>query len=66
MSDLRRWGVGFSRYASYPINPDLESQWVVAGTSVSYQPNDYRYTWPIPASEMDINPQLKGQQNPGY
>lgn len=66
MSDLRRWGVGFSRYAQYPINPDLESQWVAAGVSVSYQPNDYRYTWPIPASEMDINPQLKGQQNPGY
>ncbi len=25
-----------------------------------------RAIWPIPKVEMDVNPQLKGQQNPGY
>lgn len=25
-----------------------------------------RAVWPIPKVEMDVNPQLKGQQNPGY
>ena len=27
---------------------------------------DSRAIWPIPKAEMDVNPQLKGQQNPGY
>ena len=27
---------------------------------------DSLYTWPIPKTEMDANPQLAGQQNPGY
>lgn len=66
MSDLRRWGVGFSRDGYYPIDPGMEANWVLAGLAVTYQPNDWRYVWPIPAAEMDINPQLKGQQNPGY
>jgi hypothetical protein len=22
--------------------------------------------WPIPKTEIDANPQIKGQQNPGY
>ncbi len=66
MSDLRRWEEGFERYAAYPINPDLERHWVLAGLAVEYKPNDFRYVWPIPASEIDINPQIKNQQNPGY
>ncbi len=66
MSDLRRWGVGFTRDGEYPVNPSMEANWVLAGLAVAYQPNDYRYVWPIPAAEMDINPQLKDQQNPGY
>ena len=66
MSDPRRWGVGFTRDGEYPVNPSMEANWVLAGLAVAYQPNDYRYVWPIPAAEMDINPQLKGQQNPGY
>ena len=27
---------------------------------------DYRCVWPIPKTEIDANPQIKGQQNPGY
>lgn len=67
LSDLRRWGEGFVRDASYDqINPDVEDIFVVAGRDVTYQPDDYRYVWPIPASEIQANPQLDGQQNPGY
>jgi len=28
--------------------------------------DDQRMLWPIPKTEMDANPQLAGQQNPGY
>lgn len=66
MSDLRRWNVGFTRDSEYPINPAIEDYWIKAGIAVKYDPDDFRYVWPIPAAEMDINPQLKGQQNPGY
>lgn len=64
MSDLRRWGLGFERDKEYAINPDFESQMLPAGLAVKYQPNDYRYVWPIPLNEMDVNPHMV--QNPGY
>lgn len=68
MSDLRRWKIGFSRvddvdYASYP---EVSQILVASGTQVQYQPDDHRYTWPIPSGEIQSNPQLKGQQNPDY
>lgn len=66
MSDLRRWGLGFTRTGSYPDNPELESILAPTSVGVTYQAGDYRYTWPIPADEMESNPQLAGQQNPNY
>lgn len=66
MSDLRRWGLGFTRDSSYPISASLPDIFVVVDTQVSYIPGDHRYVWPIPSTEMENNPQLKGQQNPGY
>ena len=67
LSDLRRWGEGFVRDASYSeINPAVEDIFVAAGRNVTYQAGDYRFVWPIPASEIQANPQLDGQQNPGY
>lgn len=66
MSDLRRWNLGFTRDGNYTYNPDVKNIMVYAGLQVSYNPGDYRYVWPIPADEMEINPQLAGQQNPGY
>lgn len=65
MSDLRRWGLGFKRDASYPIS-NLADIFVVVDTQVEYIADDHRYVWPIPNAEMETNPQLKGQQNPGY
>ncbi|MDE7376011.1 MAG: RagB/SusD family nutrient uptake outer membrane protein [Muribaculaceae bacterium] len=73
MSDLRRWKMGFNRYngENYDINSKADYTGVSqiltpAGLEVEYSTTDYRYTWPIPASEINANPQIKGQQNPGY
>jgi hypothetical protein len=65
LSDLRRWGIGFQRDGSYP-NSAIEDLIVKMSLSVKFSETDYRYTWPIPTAEMEINPQLEGQQNPGY
>lgn len=66
ISDLRRWGLGFKRDGSYPLAPETEEAIIVSTANVNFAADDYRYVWPIPSSEMEINPQLKGQQNPGY
>lgn len=70
MSDLRRWGLGFTRVANFSaigsIFADTEDYIATRFNNVSYQPGDYRYVWPIPYREMSVNPQLTGQQNPGY
>lgn len=66
MSDLRRWNLGFQRYGSHDENSALNGVVVAAGREMKYESNDYRFTWPIPKTEMDSNPNLKGQQNPGY
>lgn len=67
ISDLRRWGEGFTRSINYDDTyADAPAVTVVAGRSVEYIPNDHRYVWPIPSMEMQTNPQLAGQQNPGY
>lgn len=66
MSDLRRWNLGFQRYASHLENSSLDGVVVAAGRDMKYDKDDYRFTWPIPKTEMDSNPNLKGQQNRGY
>lgn len=68
MSDLRRWGLGFTRTAAYEtIGFNALVPYVQNITdNVSYQPGDYRFIWPIPYREMSVNPQLAGQQNPRY
>ncbi len=71
MSDLRRWREGFNRTdinyvgtsASYPNAPEVI---VAAGVDVVYTDDDHRYVWPIPSSELQVNPQIASQQNPGY
>lgn len=67
ISDLRRWGLGFTRTANY-VNEyeDVPTILVQVSLNNSYTPGDYRYVLPIPSDEMDANPQLKGHQNPGY
>lgn len=71
MGDLKRWGLGFTRSINYPIVDQLAENSVPLknamnplGGNVKYEAGDTRYTWPIPAAEMDINPQMT--QNPNY
>ncbi len=66
LSDLRRWGLGFARNPEHPENPDIASILVTTTTSVSYAAGDHRFVWPIPSDELQTNPQMAGQQNPGY
>lgn len=67
MSDLRRWKVAWTRDADYDaLNPTITASFLTADKNVKYSADDYRYTWPIPSAEMEVNPQLKGQQNPNY
>lgn len=64
--DLRRWKQGFDRNVPYELNPAIAEIRSPNGLNVRYSDDDYRFVWPIPSSEMEINPQLKGQQNPRY
>lgn len=66
LSDLRRWGLGFKRSYDYPAAWGLDNILVKAGLAIEFAPNDYRYTWPVPSDEIKVNPQMTGQQNPGY
>lgn len=64
MSDLRRWKVAWTRSGKFEYNPDIESIIVRTSNGVHYSADDYRYVWPIPSAEMQVNPQMR--QNPGY
>ena len=66
MSDIRRYGEGFQREPNHDENEDLNDIIVKQGRALKYTANDYRLTWPIPKAEIDANPHLAGQQNPGY
>jgi len=66
MSDIRRYGKGFKREAVHEENEALDAVIVKQGKALQYAADDYRLTWPIPKSELDSNPSLAGQQNPGY
>ena len=66
MSDIRRYGKGFQRKANHDENETLNAIIVKQGRARKYEAGDYRLTWPIPKAEIDANPHLAGQQNPGY
>lgn len=65
LMDLKRWGKGVKRNSA-------QNSGLIWFPGVSYsekldrEANDPRMVWPIPKSEMDANPQLRGYQNPGY
>ena len=63
MSDLRRWHLAMNR-----SNPqeDLSGYLWNSTVSMNFPANSYKFTWPIPLSELQVNPQMAGQQNPGY
>ena len=60
--DMKRLGAkagspGFQRYSKDAV---------VNGTTAGLPVTDHRMTLPIPTSELNSNPIIKGQQNPGY
>lgn len=59
--DLKRYGQGFSR--SSVQDPTVTTD---RGSDLSIQASAYGWLWPIPQAEIDSNPQIKNQQNPGY
>ncbi|MDE6417078.1 MAG: RagB/SusD family nutrient uptake outer membrane protein [Duncaniella sp.] len=61
-ADCRRWKVEFTRVAGLGLGNLI----VTGADNVHYTADDHRYVWPIPADEIQVNPQLVGQQNPGY
>lgn len=68
MSDLKRWQQGWTRTNDFSLLgvPTLNDVIDPAYIGVTYTATDNRYVWPIPQDEMSVNPQLDGQQNPGY
>lgn len=69
ISDLRRWGLGFGRsvdYSNYVEYQDVPLIIVPDGANIAYSAGDHRFILPIPTGEMETNPNLNGQQNPGY
>jgi hypothetical protein len=61
--DIKRYGKDVQRSAAQVRSaiylPDTYESFYKANS-------DYRFLWPIPQSEVDANPQIKNQQNPGY
>lgn len=55
--DICRWHLGPSEAAYYgsALNINGPLQW-----------NDKTYSWPIPLQELNSNPKMAGEQNPGY
>lgn len=65
LMDLKRWNQAMRR------TPAQNSNYIVLpgapnGENMVKEPKDSRFIWPIPQAEIDANPQIKGQQNPGY
>lgn len=59
--DLKRYGEGFTRMSSQ--SDDLSYNF---GLNQEVAADDHQWVWPIPQDEIEANPQIKGQQNPGY
>ncbi len=63
MSDLRRWHLPMDRGNAQSA---LSSYLWKSTMTMNYPADSYKYTWPIPQSELEVNPQMAGQQNPKY
>lgn len=55
IADLKRWGDPMDRAGQDPQNSDII---VSTGAYLTIQANDYRFTWPIPQSETNSNPNI--------
>lgn len=61
LTDLKRYGEGFKRQKAQ----DEENSYQIA-LNLEISSDNNRWLWAIPQDEIESNPQIKGQQNPGY
>ena len=59
--DIRRYDLGVSRGEAQVATAALARNYNLSRTAT-----DPRFVWPIPQEEILSNPQMAGQQNPGY
>ena len=64
--DLKRYGQGMTRTGCQNETVTNVAAGNASAVKMSISANDYRWTQPIPQSEIDANPQMKHQQNRGY
>ncbi len=60
--DIKRLGERAGQGVDRALNECNFHSWAVC----TLPPTDYRFTLPIPQAEFDGNPNMAGQQNPGY
>jgi hypothetical protein len=65
LKDLKRWNKGFARSAAQD-DQIINNAGSTLTEFLSKSADDPFFLWPIPQSEIDSNPQIRGQQNPGY
>lgn len=63
LNDLKRWHIGFSRSGGQVANLVMQGENYAGCTRPA---DDPMFLWPIPTSELEANPQMKDEQNPGY
>lgn len=63
--DLKRWHLGVTRGTPQVLSICANPGSTIT-TALVKGADDPRFILPIPKSEMDANPNLRGQQNPGY
>ncbi|MCA0380917.1 MAG: RagB/SusD family nutrient uptake outer membrane protein [Bacteroidetes bacterium] len=61
--DLKRWNEGFTRRGEQNANI---IQVGANFNTLNIAANDPKFTWAIPTNDMTTNPNLAGQQNPGW
>ncbi|MBO5903544.1 MAG: RagB/SusD family nutrient uptake outer membrane protein [Tidjanibacter sp.] len=66
MQDLKRWGQNVTRGASQSPSTQMMKTGANYGEMTNKDINSPGALWPIPKTEIDANPQIRGQQNPGY
>ncbi|MBQ7640421.1 MAG: RagB/SusD family nutrient uptake outer membrane protein [Bacteroidales bacterium] len=64
-TDLKRWNQGMTRSEAQDKNLVIDANSTYTEL-LSREAGDPFFVWPIPQAEIDANPQIRGQQNPGY
>jgi hypothetical protein len=77
--DIRRWGIAekvmvnaeglnIDKMVNYPTNGGVSANWQYEPRLVDTRrfDKDRDYLWPIPMKEINANPLIKDDQNPGY